>query len=143
MKRFKYFELDEFIRSSTAKKKGIENYPSFEVVEHLEELVETILEPLRAAYGMPIIISSGYRCEQLNKAVNGTVNSSHLYGYAADLVVKGSFKKFCDFTSEWVKKAGVRFDQIIIESQAGSKWMHVAVKNGYGQQRGQIFSITK
>ena len=140
MGKHKYFELNEFIRSNTAKKKGIDNTPTFEIVAHLDRLVDEFLDPLRAAYGMPIWISSGYRCPALNKAVNGAATSVHMIGYAADMQVGGSFKKFCDFVVEWVKKTGTKFDQLIIESdrKTGAKWLHVGLFNNSGQQRGQI-----
>ena len=140
MKKYKYFELDEFIRSDTAKKKNIDNTPTFEIVEHLEELVSTILEPLRAAYGMPIRITSGYRCEKLNKAVSGVSGSVHMQGWAADCQVGGSFNKFRDFTVEWFRKTGTKFDQLLIESdrKSGAKWLHIGIRNNAGQQRGQI-----
>lgn len=140
MGKYKYFELDEFIRSDTAKKKNIDNTPTFEIVSRLDELVEKFLDPLRAAYGMPIKISSGYRCPALNKAVNGAATSVHMLGYAADLQVGGSFNRFRDFVVEWVKKTGTKFDQLLIESNAktGAKWLHIGLYNNYGQQRGQI-----
>lgn len=140
MGKHKYFELNEFIRSDTAKKKGIDNTPTFEVVERLDRLVEDFLDPLRAAYGMPIRISSGYRCPALNKAVNGAETSVHMIGYAADMQVGGSFNKFREFVVEWVKKTGTKFDQILLESnkKTGAKWIHVGLFNNSGQQRGQI-----
>lgn len=140
MGKHKYFELNEFIRSDTAKKKNIDNTPTFEIVEHLDELVDRFLDPLRVAYGMPIRISSGYRCPALNKAVNGAATSVHMIGYAADLQVGGSFNKFRDFVVEWVKKTGTKFDQLLLESNSktGAKWIHVGLYNNAGQQRGQI-----
>lgn len=140
MSSYKYFTLAEFLRSDTAKKKNIDNTPSWDVVEHLGELVEKILDPLRAAYGMPIRVSSGYRCEKLNKAVGGAATSVHMLGYAADLQVSGSFNRFRDFVVEWVKKTGVKFDQVILETdkKKNSKWIHVGLYNNAGQQRGQI-----
>ena len=86
MAKFKYFELDEFIKSSTAIEKGIDNTPTFEVVDHLSELVSEILDPLRAAYGKPIYVSSGFRCLALNSILKGASTTSvHPIGYAADL----------------------------------------------------------
>ena len=145
MAKYKYFELNEFIASATAKKKGIDNTPSFEVVEHLDELVEKVLDPLRAAYGQPIHVSSGYRCPALNKVVGGVATSVHMIGYAADLQVGGSFNKFRDFVVEWFKKTGTHFDQVLLESDrnTGAKWIHIGLKNNQGQQRGQIQVMEK
>lgn len=47
------------------------------------------LQQLRDRIGKPITITSGYRCPAHNKAVGGAANSQHLYGTAADIVVKG------------------------------------------------------
>ena len=139
MNKHTYFELSEFIRSNEAKKKGIDNTPTWEVVEHLEELVEKILDPLRAAYGMPIKVTSGYRCPALNKAVGGVASSVHMSGWAADLQVGGSFSKFRDFVVEWVRKTGTKFDQILLEKdKKGNQWIHIGLYNNAGQQRGQI-----
>jgi len=144
MAKHKYFELDEFIVSETAKKKKIDNTPSFEVVAHLDELVENFLDPLRAAYGMPIKISSGYRCPALNKAVGGSTTSAHLTGYAADLIPNGVFPTFRNFVVDWVKSTGVKFDQLLLEknSKTGVQWLHIGYKNAAGQQRGQIKVMT-
>ena len=68
MADFKYFTLKELCSSDVAEKKKIDNFPSFTVVEHLNELTEKILEPLRAAWGSSIIVNSGYRCDALNRA---------------------------------------------------------------------------
>jgi len=140
MAKHKYFELDEFIRSDTARKKGIDNSPTFEVVDNLDELVETILDPLRAAYGKPIRISSGYRCPKLNKAVGGSPTSVHMKGLAADLQVSGSFNKFRDFVVAWFRTTGTRFDQLLLETnqKTGAKWIHIGMYSNSWQQRGQI-----
>ena len=144
MKKHRYFELNEFIVSTTAIKKGISNIPTFEIVDRLDALVSDFLDPLRAAYGMPITVTSGYRCDALNRAVGGVPTSVHKLGWAADLQVGGSFNRFVDFVVEWVKKTGRRFDQILIESdRKGNKWLHVGLYNNLGQQRGQIKTIEK
>lgn len=145
MGNYRYFTLAELIKSRKAKEKGIDNTPSFEVVEHLAELVSTVLDPLRAAYGMPIRVSSGYRCPALNKAVNGADTSVHMIGYAADLQVSGSFNKFRDFVIEWFRKTGTKFDQILLETdkKTGAKWIHIGLYNNAHQQRGQIKVMEK
>lgn len=142
MTKYKYFELDEFLVSEEAKKRKIDNTPSFEIVDHLDELVGKFLDPLRSAYGKAIFVRSGYRCPKLNEAVGGSPTSAHPLGYAADLQVAGSFEEFCEFVVDWVKKTGVRFDQILIEKNSpGDKWLHIGLYNRSGQQRGQIKTL--
>lgn len=143
MSKFKYFELTEFLRSNKARELRIDNSPTFEIVEHIEELVGNILDPLRAAYGMPIKVTSGYRCAELNKVVGGVVGSVHQLGRACDLQVGGSFDKFVVFVVDWFKKTGTKFDQILVESANGVKWLHIGQYNNVGQQRGIIKTIVK
>ena len=46
---------------------------------------DQLLDPIREAWGKPIIVSSGYRCKELNALVGGVKNSHHLLGCAADI----------------------------------------------------------
>ncbi|MBQ6741370.1 MAG: peptidase M15 [Bacteroidales bacterium] len=83
-----HFALLEFTESPTAKKHGIENNPPQEAVENLKRLCEGTLEPLREALGLPVIITSGYRCKALNDILTHASGSSqHLKGQAADFYV--------------------------------------------------------
>ena len=48
-----------------------------------------LLEAIREHFNKPVIINSGYRCELHNKNIGGAIDSKHLYGQAADIVVLG------------------------------------------------------
>ena len=80
-----YFTLTELTYSATATAHSIQNVPSAEAVKNLESLVLNVLDPLREAWGGPIIITSGYRCEELNARVGGAKYSYHRLGMAADI----------------------------------------------------------
>ena len=138
-----YFELSEFIKSETAEKKGIDNTPTFEVVAHLRELRDNILDDLREAWGGPIIVTSGFRCKALNKAVNGSPTSDHPYGYVADLQPKDKRRtaKFVLWAACWLKDSGKRYDQVIDERVNGERWLHVSIRHADGSQRMQNFVI--
>lgn len=81
-----FFTLAELTESATAKRLNIDNTPTAEVIENLQYGCDMVLDPLRRLYGAPIIIGSGYRCKQLNKAVGGVPNSWHQEGNAADII---------------------------------------------------------
>lgn len=89
----KHFTLSEFFRSSTAAKNGIKNEPSIDeratIVRNINLLVDNVLDPVRDMVNAPIIITSGYRCPQVNKLVGGVNNSQHMLGCAADFHIKG------------------------------------------------------
>ena len=80
-----FFSLEELTYSATAQARHIENVPSAEAKRNLELLVKCVLDPIREAWGAPIIVNSGYRCEELNKAVGGAKYSYHMQGMAADI----------------------------------------------------------
>ena len=67
----RYFTIDELCHSDTAIALGIDNTPNQEVKEHLVQLIEELLDPLREAWGSPIKVNSGYRCAKLNRATKG------------------------------------------------------------------------
>jgi uncharacterized protein YcbK (DUF882 family) len=120
----KYFTISELTGSDTASIKKIDNTPNKEITEHLIELVEKLLDPLRSAWaeycdvnrlGNPAIsVNSGYRCNELNKAVGGSSTSAHLTGYAADISpINGNMKVFQSWIAEAIEKYD--FDQLIYE----------------------------
>ena len=51
------------------------------------ELVE-MLEIIRGRYDVPVTVNSGCRCVEHNKSINGSENSQHLLGRAADILVQ-------------------------------------------------------
>lgn len=136
MGNFVYFSLKELCSSDVATKKKIDNFPSFTIVEHLSELTEKILEPLRIAWGSPIKVTSGYRCDALNRAVGGVSTSAHRLGYAADLQpTNGKIDEFGRFTKDWLLKNHIKFDQLLFETQGKTKWVHIGIRSTSGLQR--------
>lgn len=135
----KYFTIKELCASLKATELGIKNEPSKQATLDLESLVLNILDPLRAAWGGGIIVTSGYRSVALNKAVGGSNTSAHRYGLAADIVPAdkriGVFKAFC---VKWLKENAVNFDQYIDEQGGGSEWVHIGIKSPSGNQRRQF-----
>lgn len=133
MKRIKYFSLSEFVNSSTAKRLGINNLPTFEVVDNLNRLA-AYLDGIREKLGKPILINSGYRSPMLNKAVGGVANSQHLKGLAADIVCSDM-----ESLLKVLRETG-GFDQLIKEHCKGSTsfWFHVSVCSSNGKPRNQV-----
>ena len=80
-----HFTLEEFERSTVARQYGIDNTVPVQYIPTLQQLCHTLLEPLRAFAGQPIIITSGYRCNALNVKVGGVYASQHTLGEAADI----------------------------------------------------------
>ena len=128
----KYFTIDELCRTSH----NVENQPTNDVIQHLVELSNT-LDSIRALYGKPINVTSGYRSIKLNKLVGGASNSVHCIGYAAD-TKSDDMPNYQACVLDWAKNNN--FDQIIIEyphNHVGS-WIHIGIKNNKGEQRKQL-----
>lgn len=139
----KYFTLKELCSSRTAKDLGIDNFPTFQVASNLERLTVQILDPLREAWGSAIRVSSGYRCEALNKAVGGAKASVHRDGNAADLQpVNGRTEDFIKFARQWLDDNHIAYDQLIHEKSGSVIWMHIGIYGPKGQQRRQYLELT-
>ena len=123
----KYFSIKELCKSNTAIKNKIDNHPTPEIERNLTILIEHCLDPIREKFGKPITITSGYRCDKLNKLVGGKPNSQHLKGQAADLVGDTNAKTKEIF--EIAKQLG-NFDQLLFERNSkGSIWVHISYKD--------------
>lgn len=135
----KYFTIQELTASATAKRKGIDNTPNAEVTANLTALVSNVLDPLREAFGKPIVVTSGYRCQKLNRAVGGAARSQHCKGEAADI------RTLSDRTWEnrqlfdLIQKLNLPFDQLIDEYNYD--WVHVSFRAG--RNRKEVLHVRK
>ena len=130
MKLSKNLRLAEMIRSESAKRLGISNQPTEEHIENMKRFAMMVFEPIRARFDTPIYISSGYRSEKLNKAVKGSLTSSHCMGEAADIDMDGSSVITNADVFHYIKD-NLEFDQLIWEfgDKNNPDWVHVSYKN--------------
>ena len=103
---------------------------------YVEQLVDHVLDPVRAQFGKPIRVNSAYRCEKHNRKVGGAKNSQHLYGQAADIAAEHSgyanmtaWKEANREIARLIIKNG-QFDQLILENVGENdllpQWVHVS-----------------
>ena len=122
------FWLSEFLKSQTAERHKIDNFPSEQyVVDNLKSIAQNVLQPLRWAYDKPIAVSSGYRCLELNRRIVSKYNSQHIFGYAADFEIWGVPNLE---VAEFIRDE-LHFDQVILEFWTGgnSGWIHCSYVN--------------
>ena len=139
MRLTKNFTLEEFERSDTAKRLKIDNHVPQFAIPRLRTLCEKVLQPVRDHFGVPIIITSGYRCPDLNDAVKGATSSQHMKGEAADFKIRAPNTQLYDIYLWMVDN--LQFDQLIWEVRPNSKWIHVSYKTGGNRQ--QVFTCRK
>ena len=127
-----HFTLEEFIATQH---RGIDNRPSPLAFENLK-ILASVLEDVRLLLGVPILISSAYRCPDLNEAVGGSRNSRHMLGLAADFIAPsyGSPIKVCKVISE----SQIMYDQLILEFK---RWVHFGLSENGVQPRRQVLTI--
>lgn len=145
-----HFNLSEFEKSATAAAHGINNSVPSKYIPVLQQLCKEVLEPLRSYVGQPIIITSGYRCNQLNIKVGGAYASQHTLGEAADIQLPltsytawGDNKKHTDLETarkwfDWIENH-CDFDQLILETSNGKDfWIHVSCRRNRRANRHQV-----
>jgi len=142
MKISEHLELSELIRSDSAKRNGISNMPTPEHIDNLKKLAENVFEKVRAHFGVPIRISSGYRSKELNAKIGGANTSQHSTGEAIDIDMDGTSltnKQIFDYI-----KDNLIFDQLIFEfgSDKNPDWVHVSYEST-GKQRKQVLRAYK
>ena len=137
-----HFTLGELCKTSVKK----QNVPNEAQVANLRRLCRW-LEELRSRwnnlYGEgndPIIINSGYRSPEVNKAVGGAPNSNHLTGCAADIRVYGMEQaiRYACILLDISDIEQEDFDELIIEKKGSSLWIHFAVRPSGNRRRTQV-----
>lgn len=123
----KYFTFNEFFNSDLADSVGIVNYPSPDLEQYVRLniiiLVDRVLDPIREQCGVPVRITSGYRCEALNKLVGGKTFSPHRIGCAADFTIDGLMPSEYKRLAHWCANH-LEFDQMIV--YAKRRFIHVS-----------------
>ena len=141
MKLTANISLDELIKSQVAERKGINNNPSPMQIENLKALAVNILQPLRSQFDKPLIISSGFRCAQLNIEIGSSVHSEHCAdnkSAAADFEISGVDNKEL---AEWIK-SNLEWNQLILEfyreGEPSSGWVHCSYSTDLNKKQSLI-----
>ena len=121
-----YFSIQELTASATALREGIDNRPNKCAYHLLHVLVDLLLDPIREAWGEPIVVSSGYRCKQLNALVGGAKYSHHILGCAADIIAgnKADHRRLFKLIQQMQLEGRIKFTQLIWEGNG--RWIHIS-----------------
>ena len=122
------FTIQEYIKSQTALRQGIDNTPTEEHMGNATALFRNVVQKVRDQFGVTVI-NSGYRGEALNKAVGGSSKSQHCKGEAVDIECPGTPNYD---VAKWIED-NLDFDQLILEFYTpgvpDSGWVHVSYKS--------------
>lgn len=123
MKLSKHFSLEELTVTTHKELKERNRLSALSFLSDIEALA-FFAEQVRAFIGVPMIISSGYRCNELNQKVGGTKNSQHLFFRAIDFVPKGMTIDEC---FDKIRNSQLVYHQLIKEHSDKSVWIHVGM----------------
>ena len=115
-----HFTLDEMVVSQEATRRSIDNTPTLEALQNLPKLAQ-LMESVRAHLGVPIIVTSGFRCKELNDDIGGAPSSQHLTGQACDFIAPG-YGAPVTVCSHLIDQQSVDYDQLIQEG----RWVHIS-----------------
>ena len=134
-----HFTLGELCKTKTK----IENVPNEEQVENLKRVCRW-LEQLRRRwnnlYGEgddPIVINSGFRSPEVNKAVGGVATSNHLTGCAVDIRCIGMEQalRYAAILLDISDLSHEDYDELLIERKRNVIWIHFAVRPSGNRRR--------
>jgi zinc D-Ala-D-Ala carboxypeptidase len=118
MKLSDHFTLAEL---TVTQQRGLDNTPSRAAIDNLRKTAE-MMEEVRSLLGdRPVIVTSGYRSPEVNKAVGGSIYSEHMIGSAVDFICPG-FGSPLDVCRA-ISASGILFNQLIHEFGA---WTHIS-----------------
>ena len=148
MRLSEHFTLGEFLRSNTAEAHHLSNTPLKHHIMRMQNLAKYSLEPTRQKLCLPIFISSGFRCPELNTLVKGVSNSQHMLGEAADTTIPEAYRPFGHKSNEQAARllfsymqAYAEFDQLILEHYGtNSWWVHISCRIDLTKNRHQIIN---
>lgn len=136
-----HFSLAEFLKSETAERRNIPNVASASNIAAMEKLCRHVLEPVRAHFGRPVRITSGFRSPALCVAVGSSATSQHAKGEAADFEITGIDNLT---VARWIRDK-LPFDQLILENyvqgQPNSGWIHVSYRES--RLRKEVLTYTR
>ena len=149
-----HFTLGELCKTSYITADG--NIPSHVAIENLKNICENWLEDLRYSYNtlygersqerlrvgalagmagagrkeIPLIITSGFRSEEVNRLCGGAKGSNHLTGCAVDIRCLGSehMIRMASILLDISDGTKRDFDELIQEKRGTTYWIHFAVR---------------
>jgi hypothetical protein len=126
-----HFSRDEFEHSDTAILHGVANVMGPIEFAAAKALCFNVFEPIRAHFGRPVVLNSGYRGPAVNKLVGSKPGSQHERGEAGDHEIAGVSNYDL---AMWIAGSTIAFDQLILEAYTpgvpSSGWVHVSYRVG-------------
>jgi len=120
-----HFSLEEMTVTSQKGPDGLRlpNQPGPDELHYLTKLCTTLLEPIRALWGCPVTVSSGFRSHDVEMKVSGKDYGQHRKGQAADILPTGMTVVEA---YEKIWNSDLPYDQLLLEQSGDVRWIHVS-----------------
>lgn len=125
MKFTEHFTFEELTRTDDIELKEKNTVEGLRIQTKLEKLAK-FAEQVREVIGCPMIITSGFRCEELNKKVGGSAMSQHRFGEAIDFI-PASISAFEAFAKIII--SNIEYGQLILEKRGVGHILHISMGN--------------
>lgn len=125
MKLTEHFTLEELTRTDNKEFKELNAEQGKKGLYELSKLA-MFAEQVRSIINCPMIITSGYRCPELNKAIGGSATSQHVKFEAIDFIPTNisALNAFCS-----IALSNFTFGQLILEKRGLGYTLHISMGN--------------
>ena len=135
-----HFSFEELTNTSHTELLSKNQADAVGFIKQLKYTAST-LEEIREVLGVPMIVTSGFRNNAVNKAVGGSPTSGHTKGLCADfkpkgILIKDAFNMIMDH-----KDKCPSLKKVIMEKIGGGEWLHIETKTEANQLT-QFFTTT-
>ena len=132
MKLTEHFTLEELTRTDNKEFKELNLIRGKKELYKLTQLA-VFAEQVRSVINCPMVITSGYRCEELNKVIGGSSTSQHIKFEAVDFIPKSisAENAFC-----CLALSNLSFGQLILEKRGLGYILHISI----GKDRKTLYS---
>ena len=91
------------------------------------QMTHCLIQPIRDMLKVPMLITSGFRCQILNKRISKYISSRHTIGLAIDFIPKGvDIDEYYKKLVKILKMYNLPFHKCILENVNGKKWIHLS-----------------
>lgn len=113
--------MQEVVASQTASRHKINNLVPPDLLDAVQSTARQ-LDNVRDSLRRPILVSSWYRCLELNRLLRSSDTSQHVKGQAVDFVSPGFGSPAVICKSLVAAASQLNFDQLILEHT----WVHIS-----------------
>jgi len=136
-----HFTVEELTTTDREEFKQLNYKEGCKIASDLLTLAQ-FCEAIRRIIQSPMIITSGFRCAELNKAIGGSPTSQHCFGQAVDFIPA---KLSAQDAFALIRQSDLVYGQLILEKRGAGHILHASIgtkrENMYSPEQGKYDKI--